>query len=64
MGDDQQVLPLFEALISQNPKYSKWECHCPVDMVFGTEGIPSAGLLPGHVVGFQWELSPMTMDNI
>jgi hypothetical protein len=56
MGDDQQVLPVLEMLMDQNRTQTRWECHCPVEYVFGSQGVPNANLLAGDIVGFQWEI--------
>ena len=57
VGDDQQVLPILEGMMRQSPSRTRWECHCPVSYAFGNEGVPSVGLAPNDVVGFQWEWS-------
>jgi hypothetical protein len=57
VGDDEQLLPILETMMRQYPQRKRWECHCPVDDAFGPMGVPSVGLDPDDVVGFQWEWS-------
>jgi len=63
VGEDQQVLPVLEAMMRRYPKRNRWECHCPVDYAFGAKGVPSVGLGPKDVVGFQWEWGPIDVEK-
>ncbi len=56
-GDEGQLLPVIQELVQRYPKQKRWECWCPVDLAFGQEGIPEAGIKPSEVVGFKWTLS-------
>jgi hypothetical protein len=55
--DEGQLLPVLQELLQMYPKQKKWECWCPVDLAFGQEGVPEAGMSPSEVVGFQWALT-------
>lgn len=55
-GDEGQCLPLIDELMKSDLRFKRWECWCPSERVFGAKGFPEAGILPGEVVGFQWEV--------
>lgn len=55
-GNDGQCLPVIEELMSADLRLNRWECWCPAEKAFGSQGFPEAGIEIGDVVGFQWEL--------
>lgn len=55
--DQGQLVPVLNELVMQYPKAQKWECWCPANRVYGSEGLPAVGLSPNDVVGFQFTLN-------
>ncbi|MDA0912819.1 MAG: hypothetical protein O2818_03080 [Bacteroidetes bacterium] len=55
--DQGQLVPALNELITQYPQAQKWECWCPANRVYGSEGLPSIGISSSDVVGFQFTLS-------
>ena len=55
-GNEGQCLAVLEELMTADLRLNRWECWCPAEKAFGSQGFPEAGIQVGDVVGFQWEL--------
>ena len=63
-GNEGQCLPVLDELMTADLRFNRWECWCPAEKAFGSQGFPEAGIHAGDVIGFQWELEQIQSKEI